>query len=195
MHTRALDQQGQIAFAAQQRLHPVCPTHSGLFGDSTIVDPRVGALQKFEQALQAVVAQGADARLLTPMHHALAQAWVQVGQQGGQIDVVVLGRAALAVAMAVGFCCVTQAQQSVKLMGHQFSVRIELAQEITAVTKAQGQCHPIQVFVVGGQHMGLLIVQVLNAVLDLTQKHIGLGQRISGGGGHEVGLAQALQCG
>ena len=41
--------------------------------------------------------------------------------------------------------------------------------------------------------MGLLIVQILNAVFDLAQKHISLGQRIGGGGGHEVGLTQALQ--
>ena len=41
--------------------------------------------------------------------------------------------------------------------------------------------------------MGLLVVQVLNAVFDLAQKHIGLGQCVGRGGWHQVGLAQALQ--
>ena len=56
MHTRALDQQSQITFAAQQRLHPVAPAYSCFFGDAAVVNPRVGALQQFEQALHAVVA-------------------------------------------------------------------------------------------------------------------------------------------
>ena len=193
MHTWTFDQQSQIAFAAQQRLHPIAPTYGGFFGHTTIVNPRVGALQEFEQTLHAVITQRAHAWLLRPMAYALTQTRVQVRQQRRQIHVIVFRCAAFAFAVAVGFGFFAQAQQAVKLLRHQFAVAVELCQEVAHITKAQGQRNPIQVFVVGGQCMGLLVVQVLNAVFDLAQKHIGFGQRIGGGGGHEVSLAQALQ--
>ena len=53
-----------LARHGQHRLHPVAPAHGSFFGDAAIVDPRIGALQKFEQALHTVVAQGAHAGLL-----------------------------------------------------------------------------------------------------------------------------------
>ena len=52
----------------------------------------------------------------------------------------------------------------------------------------------MQVSLVGGQHMGLLVVQVLDAVFHLAQKYIGLCERIGGVLGHEPGAYQALQC-
>ena len=49
-------------------------------------------------------------------------------------------------------------------------------QQRGAIGQPQGLRDPLQVGLVGGQHMGLLVVQVLDAVLHLAQKHIGLGQ-------------------
>jgi hypothetical protein len=40
----------------------------------------------------------------------------------------------------------------------------------------------------------LLVVQVLDAVFYLAQKGVGLGQRVRGGSGHEVGVVQPHQC-
>ena len=55
-----------------------------------------------------------------------------------------------------------------------------------AGTQAQRQRDPVQVAVGGGQQMGLLVVEVLDAVFDLAQEDIG---RVELGGG--VGLHQA----
>ena len=51
----------------------------------------------------------------------------------------------------------------------------------------------MEVIVLGGQHMGLLVVQVLDAVLNLSQKYISLGHGFCCGSRHQIGLTQALQ--
>ena len=40
----------------------------------------------------------------------------------------------------------------------------------------------------------MLVVQVLNAVFDLAQEHIGIGQGLSGLRRHQFGRGQARQC-
>ena len=83
-------------------------------------------------------------------------------------------------------------QQSIKLRSHALTVSAELRQKAGYVRKAQGVGDPLQISLSGWQQMGLLVVQVLNAVLDLSQKHIGFGQRVRGLSGHEFGLTQTF---
>ena len=52
----------------------------------------------------------------------------------------------------------------------------------------------LQIGGVAGQAVGLLVVQVLNAVFYAAQKHIGLVQCLRCVGGHQTGLHQAGQC-
>ena len=52
---------------------------------------------------------------------------------------------------------------------------------------------PGQVGVHRGQYMGLLVVQVLDAVLDPAQKGVGPCQGVGSGLGHQPGVGQALQ--
>jgi hypothetical protein len=66
-------------------------------------------------------------------------------------------------------------------------------QERAAVGIAHGLGDPAQVVVGHRQHVGLLVVQVLDAVLDAAQELVGRGQRIGGFLRHEVGARQALQ--
>ena len=52
---------------------------------------------------------------------------------------------------------------------------------------------PGQVVVARGQHMGLLVVQVLDAVLDPAQEFVRLRERGGRGLRHQACLAQTLQ--
>ena len=97
----------------------------------------------------------------------------------------VLGVAAFAFAVA--------AQQGVKLLRHHLTVRIQFAQESAGTGVSQGLCDPGQVIVPGGQHMGLLVVQILDAVLHLAQKYISRAKRVGSGLRHEPSLGHTLQ--
>ena len=67
-------------------------------------------------------------------------------------------------------------------------------QELVGRGIAQGAGDPVQVMVLRRQHMGLLVVQVLDAVLDPAQKVVGLGQCFGRFLRHEAGLGQPGQC-
>ena len=71
---------------------------------------------------------------------------------------------------------------------------VELAQELAATAVAHGLGNPAEVVVAGGQDVGLLVVQVLDAVLHTAQKVIGARHRIGGVLGHQAGVGHALQC-
>ncbi len=85
------------------------------------------------------------------------------------------------------------AEQLVELLGHELAMRVELRQEGAAARVAQRLRDPAQVVVVHRQHMGLLVVQVLDAVLDAAQELVGRGQRIGRLLRHQAGARQALQ--
>ena len=85
------------------------------------------------------------------------------------------------------------AQQLVELLRHELAVRVELRQEGAAVGIAQRLRDPAQVVVVDRQHVGLLVVQVLDAVLDAAQELVGRRQRIGRLLRHQAGARQALQ--
>jgi hypothetical protein len=66
-------------------------------------------------------------------------------------------------------------------------VAVELVQEGAQVGVTHGARHPRQVVVAGGQQVGLLVVQVLDAVLHPAQEDVGARQRLGGLGGHQAG--------
>ena len=78
-------------------------------------------------------------------------------------------------------------------MRHHFTVGIQVHQKCTRVGVSQCLCDPGQIVVAGRQHMGLLVVQVLDAVLHLSQKHISSAQGICCGLRHEPRFGDALQ--
>ena len=104
------------------------------------------------------------------------------------------------------------AQQFVELVRHQLPVRVQVVQE-GAVRRhgaelgarpgrlmawrlhrvAQRPGDPVQVVVAGRQHMGLLVVEVLDAVLGGAQKVVSRRQRVGGALRHQPGASQILQ--
>ncbi|MPM43079.1 hypothetical protein SDC9_89752 [bioreactor metagenome] len=195
VHARALQQQRQIAFAAQQRLQPFHQPHGGGLFDGAFGHPTRGALHQAKQPRARLVAQRLHARAVAPFGHALAHLRGQLLDQrvefGRGRALAVAARAAATAAVALLFLVVT-AEQDVELLRHQLAVRVELAQK-AAAPHAHGVADPAQVFVRGGQHMGLLVVQVLDAVLHLAQKNVCSGERLCGFLRHETGARQALQ--
>jgi hypothetical protein len=63
-------------------------------------------------------------------------------------------------------------------------------QERADIGKAKAAGNPFQIGIVGRKDVGLLIVQILNAMLDMAQKGIRLCQCICRGLRHELGLHQ-----
>ncbi|MNS70235.1 hypothetical protein D3C72_1035760 [compost metagenome] len=190
VHGGALLQQGEVAFAAQQRLHPVGQAHGGDLAHLALGQPLRGALQQHHQAGLASVAQVGVAGIALPLLDALAHAARQLGEHGVQFrGCRGLGAAALAGAAALGI-----AQQFVEFLGHQLPMGIELVQEGAFIVVAQGSGHPVQVVVARGQYMGLLVVQVLDAVLHLAQKGVGIGKGLGGRIGHQACAGKAPQC-
>ena len=78
-------------------------------------------------------------------------------------------------------------------MRHQFTMGIERMQKTAAVGVAHGAGYPGQIVIARGQHMGLLVVEVLDTVLHTAQKHIRPRQCIGRLLGHEPRLGEALQ--
>ena len=135
-------------------------------------------MQQAHQAAPRIVAQRLHARVVGPLCQALAHRATEVHQHRVQFGMLACGFAVLAVA---NFAFAVAAEQDVELLGHHFAVRVQLTQESTGRGMAQGLGDPGQVVVTRGQHMGLLVIEVLDAVLHLAQKHIGGAQGISRG--------------
>ena len=72
-------------------------------------------------------------------------------------------------------------------------MRIELVQQLRRILEAHGAGDPVQVMVLGGQHMGLLVIQVLDSVLYPAQEVVGLCQRLRCALLHEARLGEARQ--
>ena len=85
------------------------------------------------------------------------------------------------------------AKQPVEFFRHPFPVKVQAGQQRGAIGQPQCVRDPLQIGLIGGQHMGLLIVQVLDAVLHLAQKNIGLGQLERRVGRQQPRRGQALQ--
>ena len=190
MHGGAFQQQRQIAVAAQQRFDPVQQAQHADFGDAAFLQPLAGALHQPPQAGARGVAQRLHARQFAPFVQAFVHAGRKQGLHAVQIRGGGRGGFLLAGALAVRRAL---AQQAVKFLGHELAVGVQLAQEIAGAAKAQGAGDPVEVGVVGRQHVGLLVVQVLDAVFDPAQEHVGAGQRVGGVAGHQAGARQALE--
>jgi len=128
-----------------------------------------------------------------PFGHPFAEATGQLLQQGLQLGRWGRGSAGAATAAAVALFFARATQQGVELLRHQLAVGVQLVQERAAVFETQSLGDPGQVVVARGQHVGLLVVQVLDAVLHLAQEHIGAGHGVGRFLGHQPGLGQALQ--
>ena len=194
LHQRPFVQQGQIAFAAQQRLHPIHEAHTGQLSGPALRNPLRGALHQPQQSRARFVPQRQHTRVGAPMAKPLSELALKQRQRCFKVQ----GRACPCVAGVCGtFALRTSArcaaQERVKLMRHQLAVGVELGQKRTRTWKRHGLCQPSQIRIVRGQHMGLLVVQVLNAVFHLAQKYIGRTQGLRGGGGHQSRFGQARQ--
>ena len=177
MHIGPLQQQCQVAFAPQQWLHPVGQSHCRLFGGATLAHPLRGARHQPHQSGAGFLPQRQDPWMIPPMCHPRPKVGRQLRQQLVEFRRAGARLAAAAFALTLG----TAAQQLVKFLRHQLAMGVELLQQQVGRGVAQGLGDPAQVVVLRGQHMGLLVVQVLDAVLHLAQKHIGLGQRLGCG--------------
>ena len=191
MHVGALQQEGQIALTPQQRLYPVGQANGGLLGDKSFMHPLASACDQPAQPEARVFAQCQHPRVVTPDGNPVAEIRRQLVQQliDGRY-----GSACLAAVAAFAFLFTAATEQRVKLLCDQFTVGVELAQEQASAWEIHCACDPAQVMILSGEHMGLLVVQVLNAVFYLTQKNISFFQRLCRFWRHQPRLDQAGQC-
>ena len=208
-HFAAFGQQGEVAFAAQQRLEPVDEAQHrrvalGLVvgtgvAELAFVDRLHRARNQARQTQLGVVAQQRHARRRTenlqPCRHRRRLRL----DEGGTVDR--LRQTAAVAACAGGGARRRRApvvQQRVELRGDELAVGAQGVEQFAGVGGA-GQAHragePGQIGVVGGQLVGLLVVEVLDAVLEAAQKAVGLGQPRGGAGAHDADGGQAIECG
>ena len=192
VHRRALQQQGNVALAPQQRLDPVGHAQHAVFADAAFLQPLRGALQQAHQAAARLVAQRLHARVVGPLLQALVHALGELRQHGLDLGQLV-AFAAAPLALAAALAWRIAAQQSVELLRHEFAVRVQLAQKRAGAVVTQRAGDPVEVGVVGRQDVGLLVVQVLDAVLDPAQEDVGAGQRVGRFLRHQAGARHALQ--
>ncbi|OIQ66358.1 hypothetical protein GALL_520750 [mine drainage metagenome] len=126
-----------------------------------MLNPLRGARQQAQQTGFGFVAQGQYARMIQPALQTLAKFIAQPGQQishaGASFGC--LGASATR-ALALG-----TAQQFVKFLCCQFAMDVELLEQLPGRVKAHGCRNPGQISILRWQHMGLLVVQILDAVL------------------------------
>ena len=195
MHRRALQQQRQVTLAAQQGLHPVGHLHGRGFTHTALFDPGAGALHQPHQPGAYVVPQRLHPRVFAPLGHTGAEQGGQLWQQRVQLARRRCGTFGAAAAAFGALLLVVASQQSVELLRHQFAVGVQVVQERAQAAVAQGLGDPQQVVVAGGQHVGLLVVQVLDAVLDPAEEFVRTTQCIGGVLAHQPGMGHTLQCG
>ena len=189
----AFHQKRQVVLAAQQGLQPVHKAQGRRFRGLAFGDGLPRALHQTAQTGTAVFAQRLHPCLLCPVAQALGQRGGQLLQQRFAVHLLRRARAAPA---AFAFTGLAFAEQRVKLRGHQFTHLAQALQQRTGLRlagQAQAFGDPAQVVVVAGQQVGLLVVQVLDAVLHLAQERIARGQLGGGVGLHQAGLHQSLQ--
>ena len=73
MDCRALQQQREVAFAAQQRLQPVQKAPGGFFAGLASLHPLSRALHQTEQTGAGLIAQAGDACVAAPVGHLTRQ--------------------------------------------------------------------------------------------------------------------------
>ena len=158
-----LQQQRQVAFAAQQRLNPVGQTQRRGFSDYPLMHPLRCAGQQPHQPGTGLLTQCQHPRMSPPKAQPRLQGGGQLRQQ--LLKVTGLRQRFGAAVFALGLGAT---EQFVKFLRYQFPVRMKLLQQQGNVGKSQGLRNPVQVWVLYRQDMGLLVVKVLDAVLHPT---------------------------
>ncbi len=190
MHIGSLQQQRQIALAPQQWLYPVSQAYRGHLGDLALRNPLRGAHHQSRQPGAGVFTQRQHPGVVAPARHAVAKLSAQLRQQ----FIKVAGAQRWRRCTATPAFLVSTAQQRVKFLRHEFAVAIEFVQQGAAVGQVHGQGNPIQIRVRSWQDVGLLVIQVLDAVFHLAQKNISAGQGVRRVLRHQAGVHQSLQC-
>jgi hypothetical protein len=137
-----------------------------------------------------VLAQRQHPRMALPLGDAFAQQGWQLFQQ--RLEVGRRAAAALGAGAALALAA-RRPQQRIELLRHQFPVGVELVQEGAAIGETHGPGDPAQVIVAAHEHVGLLIVQELDAVFHAAQEFVGPGQRVGRGLRHQARRRDALQ--
>ena len=202
LHLGALDQQGQVALAAQQRIQPIQKAQRRLFGAIAGFDTGFGPLHQTGQAQSALFLQGGHLRLPHPGLQALPKGRRHPLQKGFGVHwqqrlVAIDARLALRAWTRVA----SLMQQRVEFAGHELAGQAQLLQQRAGIGIAR-QPHagtdPGQVSISRRQEMRLLVVEVLNAMLNASKEHIGLRQALCGVGPHQAmghQFGQALERG
>ena len=89
------------------------------------------------------------------------------------------------------------AEQGIKFTGHPFTHFTQAVKQSTThavAGQAQAARRPFQIAVLCGQQVGLLVVQVLDAVLNAAQEGVGVAQRSGSGLRHQTQMHQTLEC-
>ena len=169
VHRGALQQQGQITLAPQQGLDPVGNAHGGVFIHTAVLQPPPCAGHQPDQPVARILAQCHDPGVPLPQRHPLAKLFWQMGQYFLKINA--LGcRFPAATGFAVG---VAATEQRVEFLGYKLAVGVQQAQELAGINTAHRLRDPVEVVVLRRQHVRLLVIKVLNAVLDSPKKVIG----------------------
>ena len=192
-HFGPLGQQRQIALAAQQRLEPVDEGGRGGFAAALLPDRVGGAAHQAGQALLAVVAQQSNLGVPAERTHALGKHRRQGLEKGLVVDRRLCRLAASARSAAAAVAPVVE--QPVELLRHEFARLAQALEQGAGAAEAERQARgdPVEVGVVGRQHMRLLIVEVLDAVLDAAQQGVGVGQPLGGGALHQAAGSELVE--
>ena len=200
MNFGALQKQRDIGFAPQQRFKPVYQAHGGFDTDVAlaVLLPLGSALQQAKESCARIFAQSQHAWVVSPSEHAFAQRGRPIDRHVVQIQRRI-GAPAIEIAIACfAFSGIRWAKQLLEFHGDPFPVHVQRTQKGAGVCQSQGVCNPFEIGVVHGQDVGLLVVQVLDAVLYTAQEDIGVRQCLDGICCHQTGTPktlQSVQCG
>jgi hypothetical protein len=163
-----------------------------------------GATNEPGQTQLGGIAQHADLGLSGELAHFVGHRGGQLGQEFFAVHG--LGRAAAVAAAFHGATLATVVQQGVELGGDELAHAAQGIEQLAGGAVAVGRQHlgafaleaqrfgdPGEVFVLRGQQVRLLVIEVLDAVLDAAQEDVGLGQPVGGGRGQQAACGQAGQ--
>ena len=194
LHLGALDQHREVALAPQQRLEPVDEAGRGFHRALAVAHRMRGARDQAREAQLAVVAQHRDLRFFAQRLHACDQLRRQPVEKALAVDRLWRPAAAAAAAGAVaGGRGAAVVQQRIELGRDELPRHAEQVEQVAGgggalaaarvaavgeVAEPEAARDPREVGVEGRQQVGLLVVEVLDAVLDATQEFVSLGQAV-----------------
>ena len=200
MHLGPLDQQRQVALAAQQRLEPVDEAQAASIVQrpSAHAPARRAAISRARRGLALVAQRLASAAARTSGRTRSASSSGSCSRKaslssggGGPPQ---LRQPPLPSAGAVGSrpSCSSASNSMRHELAH-LAQPVEQLAGVGGARQAQAARDPVQVAVGGGQQVGLLVVEVLDAVLDAAQEGVGLGQPPRAVGLHQAAGGELVQ--